>query len=111
MLWLIRVRTQRREMEAKDTVTFECRCGLYDFTPFPSAQDKNKICHSYECDAYNDGKRHQAEISFEAGINAVMEYLGKHWMGTDRGMLVYEIASKDRLSLEEGIIPDSKSGG
>lgn len=62
-------------MEAKDTVQHKCICGGYDFEPFYSPWDTEhkKPKHCYECDAYNEGKRHQAEISFKAGRNSILE--------------------------------------
>ena len=64
-------------MEAKDTVIHECICGRYDFVPFYSPWDVNntQLNHCYECDAYHDGKLSQAEISFKAGIEKVVERL------------------------------------
>jgi len=46
-----------------------------------------------------------AEISFKAGIRATVGYFSKHWMGAARGMLLYEISDKDRMLLEDGILP------
>lgn len=61
-------------MEAKDTVQFDCVCASYDFEAFKSAYSE-EIVHCYECDAYNRGKKFQAEISFMAGIKEVVEFV------------------------------------
>lgn len=62
-------------MEAKDTVIFKCMCASYDFEPFYSPWDKEhkELHHCYECDAYNEGKLIQAEISFKAGRESILD--------------------------------------
>jgi len=45
------------------------------------------------------------EIFYKAGIRATVGYFSKHWMGAARGMLLYEISDKDRMLLEDGILP------
>jgi len=64
-------------MGAKDTVESECICARYDFEPFYSPWDVNntKLNHCYECDASNEGREAQAEISFKAGIKEVVEWI------------------------------------
>ena len=53
-------------MEAKDTVVKECICASYDKVPFKPPHSE-EVYHCYECDAYHDGKKDQAEVAFKAG--------------------------------------------
>jgi hypothetical protein len=56
-------------MEWHDTMEHECICEMYHFKPFYSPWDteQKELHHCYECNAYNNGKFKQAEISFKAG--------------------------------------------
>ena len=49
-----------------------CICASYDFEPFYSPWDKEhkELHHSYECDAYNDGRK--------AGIKEVVDWIEEH---------------------------------
>jgi len=68
-----------------------CRKGYYSNEAFPKPQ------YCVECDT-----------TFRAGIREVVNYYSRHWMGQTRGMLLYEIPSKDRDLLEDGIVPKGK---
>lgn len=50
------------------------------------------------------------EDARQAGIREVVDYFSRHWMGQTRGMLLYEIPTKDRDLLEDGIVPNQENG-
>ena len=89
-------------MEAKDTVTYECICGGYDFEPFESAYSE-EICHCYECDAYNTGKRDQAEIAFKAGRKEVVEWVDEQSFYHTSAKFVMDAAAWQAKLKEWGI--------
>ena len=62
-------------MKAEDTVKRICVCARYDFEPFYSPWDKEhkELHHSYECDAYNEGK--------SAGIKEVVDWIRDNFYG------------------------------
>ena len=67
-----------------------------------------------ECELADEEFRREFRIArkdtdmemYKAGIQKVVDYFSRHWMGQTRQMMLYEIPAKDRDLLEDGIIPD-----
>ena len=87
-----RTLVRRMEVKAKDTVTFKCICASYDLTPCYSPPHHFNFLD--ECDAYNQGKQAQAEITwpiaYQAGERAMFTKLQNYsWQGIEHSVTLF----------------------